>query len=268
MFGQIIDLLVKHDDERRRISFLFLKLLFTGTIAAYLYCDIFGTYFIISITNFKALADFLIHGKAFICFALFYIIWSITYGLISFVMIYFAIWLSSKLYHFLQLLINNPDKIKVEISDHKQLQKLARFYVHIFNIVDIIEIEKETVMPGKSFYKFYDYLIDIENGKKSVSSREFTDTIALTLQFVIIYNILGLDFLSSSVWLLLAAILISTYLTFASIAATTLSMLVDIKHGRLMNLMEKIEPNYKKKGGNESTENYNQKRTDENNDNK
>lgn len=268
MFGQIIDLLVKQDDERRRISFLFLKLLFTGTIAAYLYNDIFGKYYILSITDFKALTDFFIHGKAFICFSLFYLIWSVTYNLTSFVIIYFAMWLSSKLYDLLQLLISNPDKIAVEISRDKKLQKLARFYVQIFNIVDILEIENDTAKPGKSFYKFYDYLLDIESGKKTVSSNEFTDTVALIMQFAIIYNILGLNFLSASAWLWVATILIVTFMTVSSIIATTLSMLVDIKHSRLMNLMEKLEPNYKKAARIKQMENDNQQRTDEQNDDK
>jgi len=247
MFGQIIDLLVKQDDERRRISFLFLKLLFCGTIAAKIYSDIFGAYDVISFTDLKALADFFIHGTAFICFALFYLVWTVSYGLTSFILTYFAMWLAAKLYDLLFLLINNPDKITDEITKNKPLRKLAGFFVQFFNIVDILEIENNA-KPGRSFYKFYDYLLDVEEGRKIVGSKEFTDTIALLVQFVIVYNVLGLHFLSASIWYWVVAITIAFVLTLSSLVALTLAMLIDIKHSRLLNLMEKLEPDYRKSG--------------------
>lgn len=253
MFGQIIDLLVKQDDERRRISFLLLKLLFCSTITANIYSSIFGTYDIISIMDFKALADFLIHGTAFVCFTLFYLVWTVSYDLTSFLLTYLTMWLAAKFYDFLFIVINNHEKIDAEIMKHKSLQKMARFYVQFFNIVDIIEIENNVAKPGRTFYKFYDYLLDVEDEKKVVSSREFTDTIALIIQFVIVYNILGLHFLSASIWLWIVAVIIAFLLIFFSLVAATLVMLVDIKHSRLLNLMDKLEPDYKQDGKQEQT---------------
>jgi hypothetical protein len=246
MFGQIIDLLLKQDDERRRISFLLVKLLFCATITANIYFRIFGCYDIISISDFKSLADFFIHGTAFVCFALFYLVWTVSYDLTSFLLTYLTLWLAAKLYNFLFLLINNSGKISAEILKDTALQKMTRFYIQFFNIVDIIEIEDNVAKPGRSFYKFYDYLLDVEDEKKEVSSREFTDTIALIIQFIIVYNILGLHFLSASIWLWIVAVTIAFLLSFFSLVAATLAMLVDIKLSRLLKLMDKLEPEYKK----------------------
>lgn len=246
MFGQIIDLLVKQDDERRRISFLFLKLLFTVTITAKLYNCIYGTYDIISITDFKSLIDFFIHGTAIVSFALFYFVWSISFGLTSFILSFSGIWLSTLIYEILNKVINDPQQLVTEISKNKTLQKLAKIYVWLFNTVDIVEIENNSVKPGTNFYKFYDYLLDIENEKKAVSSKEFSDTITLIMQFIVIYNLLDFHFLSYSWWLAVLTIVILCLLTFGSLVAHVLATMVDIKHSRLLNLMEKLEPNYKK----------------------
>lgn len=244
MFGQIIDLLVKQDEEKRRIIFIFLKLFFCGTITSKIYSDIFGTYDIILITDFKALFDFSIHGNAFICFILFYIVWSVSYELTYIILTYFAIWIAGKLYDLLSILVNNIDETAGEISKHYIFQKLVNFY----NMLDILEVENNVTKPGRNFYKFYDYLLDVENEKIIVSIQEFTDTIAILVQFIFIYNILGLDFLSSSYLLWFSAIFITLSLIVTSLIALTLSVLVDNKHSRLLKLMEKLQPDYKMSG--------------------
>lgn len=246
MFGQIIDLLVKQDDERRRIFFLFLKLMFTVTISAKLFFSIYGSYSIISITDFKSIANFLIHGTAIICFALFYFVWSLSYGMVSFLMAILGMSLSNLFYKILNTIITNPQELVTGISNDKSLQKLVRFYFWIFNTVDIVEIENNTVKPGANFYKFYDYLLDIESEEKVISSKEFSDTIALIAQFIVIYNLLGFHFITSHWWFLLATFTIIVFLIFTSVTAFALATLVDLKHGRLLTLMEKLDPKYNK----------------------
>lgn len=243
IFGQIIELLVKQDDERRRISFLFLKILFTVTITAKLYSCIYGTYDNISITDFKSLVDFFIHGTAIVCFALFYFVWFISFRPTSFIFSFIGMWLSTKIYEILNKIINDNDLQQhvTEISKNKTLQKLAKIYVWI----DIIEIENNSVKPGTNFHKLYDYLSDIKNGKKTVNSEEFSDTITLIIQFIVIYNLLDFHFLSYSWWLVILTIIILCLLTVGSLVAHVLATMVDIKHSRLLNLMEKLKPDYK-----------------------
>lgn len=246
MFGQIVDLLVKQDDERRRIVFLFLKLMFTLTIGVKLFSSTYGVYDIVSIINFKSLVDFFIQGSPIICFALFYFVWSISFGLFPAILSFTGIWLANILYKIFNKTINDSEQFISEISKNKLLQKLVKISIGLFNTVDIIEIENNTVKPGTQFYKFYDYLLDIEDGKKTVNVREFSDTLSLILQFIVIYYLLDFKTLSLPWLLYLSAVIILCVLVVTSFFTYALATLVDIKHSRLLDLMEKLEPNYKK----------------------
>ncbi len=195
MFEKILDLLIKQDDERRKASFLFLKILFTGTIVANFYSCLFGNYTIIAITDSKALIDFFLHGTAFVCFSLFYFIWVISYESTSIVLSLIGVWMSNRAYDVINKIINNPDSFFLEVSKKPILLKIIRFSVTIYNSIDIIEIEGQKVTPGTNFYKFHDYLLDVEEGKKTVSRIDFSNTIALMIQFFIIYNLFDFHFI-------------------------------------------------------------------------
>lgn len=258
MFGQIIDLLVKQEDERRKVSFLLIKILFTATITANLYECLFGNYTIISVTDTKAIFDFLIHGTSIVCFSLFYFVWTISYGFTSFLLSTTGIWLSNKLYDVFSQIINNPEQLASSFSKDKFLLKATRFYFRFLNSIDIVEIEDRSIKPGANFYKFYDYLLDIEENKKTVSRIEFSDTISLIIQFSIIYNLLELNFLSTYRWIFIVVIIIITVTIFFSIFGYVFSTLIDLKHTRVLKLMKKIDPDYKKEVLNEN-ESENQK---------
>ncbi len=244
MFGQLIDILVKRDSDRKEIIYLFLKVLFTGALTAYFYEAIRGPFDIISITNFGDIVNYFIKGDAIITFGLFYITWTVSYEITSIMASILAFWLSSKLYEVIQSLVHNPNQLTFEIERSQSFKKWAKRYVYLFNIIDIIEIENNEVKAGRQFYKFYDYLIDIDEDKKAVDKGDFIDTMVLCLQFVVLYNLLDLDFLTVNIWVLILAILIVTILLFFSFMAYVLATMVDIKHGRLLKLMNKIEPDY------------------------
>lgn len=247
MFGQILDLLTKHDTEKVRVSFLFLKLIFSSTIAAKIYSDLFGNYYIIPVTDTIAIADFLIHGRFIICFSILMTIWVLSYKLTSFVFVSISMWLSSTVFKFLNKAITTPDKLIKEIKNDEILRKLAGILVSLFNAIDIIEINNKSVVPGNNFYKFYDYLLEIEDGNRSLDSEQFTDSIALSLQFIFIYYQLNLSYLAfSPVTKTLTIIIIISIIIIASIA-TAISTLVEIRHSGLLSLMEKIDPDYTNK---------------------
>jgi hypothetical protein len=245
MFGKIVDLLIKQDDERRRIIFLFLKLIFTVTIATKLYTSFFGTFVIISITDVKAIVDFFINGKAVICFVLFYFVWLISYVLVFNFLSWFSMWLSKKIYVNLCEIMKDEEEFVNQISNDKAILKRGKWYVNLCETVNIIEIKNDILKPGTNYYKFYDYLLDIEDDKISVNSEEYSDMITLIFQFIVIYQLLDLNFLTSSWWLILIVTIILLILMFFMMIAFVLSTLVDIKHSQLLNLMEKLEPSYK-----------------------
>jgi|GEM_PF-4625795 len=66
----------------------------------------------------------------------------------------------------------------------------------------------------------------------------------LCFQFIVLYNLLGLGFLTINIGVLILAIVIMTFLLFFSFMAYVLATMVDIKHGRLLKLMSKIDPDY------------------------
>jgi len=245
MFGQIIDLLVKQDEERRRISLLLLKIAFTIALATKVYLCLFGQFSVLSITDFQGIVNYFLTGKAIICFALFYLVWTVSYDFTSTILSFIGLWLTSKAYKFLSLLLKiTPDEFKAEIAKSPRLKKYLGLATSLLNSTDIIEYENNIITPGTNFYKFYDYLLDIEDGKKTVSTGQFSSTIALIIQFIVIYNWFGLDFLSHSNWLLLLAIVILFLLFISNFFAYNFATLIDIKHSRLLNFLEEIEPSY------------------------
>ena len=97
MFGQLIDILVKRDSDRKEIIYLLLKVLFTGALTAYFYEKLRGPFEVISIINFSDVVDYFIKGEAIITFGIFYLMWTVSYEIISILTSILAFWLSSKL---------------------------------------------------------------------------------------------------------------------------------------------------------------------------
>lgn len=244
MFGQLIDILVKRDSDRKEIIYLFLKILFTSALTAYFYEKLRGPFEIISIANIGDIVNYFIKGEAIITFGIFYLTWTVSYEIVSLLTSVLASWLSSKLYEGIQYLVNNPDFLSLEIEKNTSVRKWFQWYVYVFNVIDIIEIENNEVKAGRQFYKFYDYLIDIDEGRKNVDKGDFIDTLVLCLQFIILYNVLDLNFLTINIWVLILSILIIFVLLCYSFLAYVLAIMVDVKHGRLLKLMNKIEPDY------------------------
>jgi|GEM_PF-6167856 len=185
MFGQLIDILVKRDSDRKEIIYLFLKVLFTGALTAYFYESIRGPFRIISITNFSDIINYFIKGDAIITFGLFYLTWIVSFEVTFISASILASWLSSKLYEMIQALVNNPSQLTFEIERRKSLKKWAQSFLYFFNVIDIIEIENNEVKAGRQFYKFYDYLIDIDKNKKAV------DKATLLIQWYFAFSLLS-----------------------------------------------------------------------------
>ncbi len=243
MFGQIIDLLVKKDEERLRISLLLLKMAFTITLTTKLYLCLLGPFSIIPITDFQGIINYFLKGEFIICFALFFLIWIVSYDFISIVLFSISLRLTAKAYVFLSTLSQiTPIDIKEEIENSPALKK----YLDLLNATDIIEYENNTIIPGSNFYNFYDYLLDVKEGKKTISTGRFSSKIALIIQLVVIYISFEFDHFSYSNWLLFSAMLILLLLFSLNFLAYNIATLIEIKHSRILNILKIIEPSYEK----------------------
>lgn len=248
MFGQIIDLLSKKESDRQKIFFITLKIVFSATLSTKIYIDFFGTYTIIPITDFQGITNFFLSGNVIICFALFYFVWALSYGLTSFLLSIIAIWLNSKLYFLItQLFKITPEEFKNEIDKSWFFKAYVKFIASILNSTDIIEYENNTIKPGTHYYKFYDYLLKVENGKKAVESYQFSTTIALLIQFLVFYNCFGLTFLSNSKWFFAISVILIILLFIFSFCGYAIATFVEIKHSRILDYMERLTPEYKNK---------------------
>jgi len=247
MFGQIIDLLVKQDDERRKILFLVLKVIFSATLATKIYSLLVGPFSIISITDFEGVVKFFLNGRAVVSIAIFIFVWTSFYGLISALFSLPTIWLTSKLYFLVsQLLKITRDEFNSEYQRSKWFRRYVKVMTALLNSTDIIEYEDNVIRPGRSYYKFYDYLVDLKAGKKNIDVDQFLGVIALVIQFIVIYNWLDLKFLSYSNWFFYSSIILMTFLILFSFFAYVIATLVDIKHSRILNFLEQITPQNEK----------------------
>lgn len=243
MFGPIIDLLIKKEEERRKIFLLLLKMAFTIALATKLFLYLFGPFSVISISDFQGIVNYFLTGKFIICFALFFLVWTLSYDFISVVLFYIGLWLTSEADKFLSVLQEiTPSEIQEEIEKSPILKK----YLVVLSSIDIVVHENNTINPGSKFYKLYDYLLDIHEGKKKISTEQFSSNIALIIQFIVVYNLFEFDFLSHSNWLLILAIVILIKLFISNFLAYNIETIVDIKHSRILNFLKIIEPSYKR----------------------
>ena len=187
MFGQIIDLLIKQDDDRRKILQLLLKIVFTATIAAKVYVSFYGNYSIISLSNFQEITLFFLNGMVIKCLAIFTIVWVLSYNIPTFLITIPTLWLSDKIYSGLKFLLNvNKEVVLDEQMKNNTGGKLLRYFIRFYNSTDIIEYENNDVKPGRLYYKFLDYLEDLESGKKRIETNGFSNPIFLLFQFNVI----------------------------------------------------------------------------------
>ena len=243
MFGQIIDLLVKKDDERQKLILWLLKIIFSSVLASKVYYNLIGDYSILSLTDFQGIVRYFFSGRVIICIAIFYLVWTSCYDFSFWVLTIIAVWLSNKIYNYLSLVINiNPETFSAEIEKQPKLKRLVILFIKFLNSFDVLEIESNTINTGTNYYKFYDYLLDLEDGKTIVSTFEYSSKITLTIQFIIIYNWFGMHFLSYHWWLFALAVFIIVLFLILNFLVFTVSNLIDLKHSRLLNFMEKIEP--------------------------
>jgi hypothetical protein len=240
MFGQIIDLLVKKESERRSVIYFLLKIFFTSTLTAKLFESIFGAYRLIPLTDFTAIIDFFIHGNIIVCVALFYLVWFFSFRMISFFLSLIVLWPAASLYNVLYRIVNNPQTFFAPVISDKTLTKFAHFYIKLLNIIGIIDTEAKELNPGIQFYKFYDYLGDVEDDKQEVDSSEHADRISLILQFIFIYQLFNFQFLSAHGWLLLFSMLAIFAMLLSSFIAYVLATMIETKHTNLLNLMDQI----------------------------
>ena len=245
MFGQIIDFLIKQDEERRKIFILILKVVFTITIAAKIYLYLYGPFSILPINDFQGIVNYFFSGKAIICFVIFYLVWVISFDIISIILSSISLWLIHKICKLLdQILKTEPEVFKELIGNstslNKHLKKL-RYIIKFLILIDVIEKENNRIKPGTDFNKLYDYLLDIGTGKKTISSTQFSSIISLIIQFIVIYNWFDFDFLSHSVWFFASLIIIIFFLFILNFAVYIFAKLINLKHKKLLKLLDKIK---------------------------
>ena len=244
MFDQVIDFLFKKDDVRQWIFFLLLKLLFTLTLSVKIYGALFGSFAILNVMDYKGIIDFFINGRAVICFAIFFFTWLLSYNLIGFVLNLLVLLPVSGFNKFLGLLFENDAKLILrelygDLSFRKQIEPVLNWFTKF----EIIELRNESIRPGDNFYEFFDFLLLLEERKFKITFYQFTSSISLIIQFIIIYNWSSSDLHVN--WFV--TILVSVILLVILILVFTIYLIlyiVDSKHSRIIDVMAQIDPDY------------------------
>lgn len=246
MVTLILDLLTKRESEKIKIIYLFIRVFFTIIISTYLYKKTIGDYDIITISDYKALIEYVLNGQAFISLFFYILVWFISYELLMFLISIIIINITDKFYNIIYKIVSNIEDIEEEMKNNKSLQGLAKLYINIFDLIDVIEIKNEEINPGSTFYKFYDYLLEVEDNKKMMNNNNYKINIVLIIQFVFIYQAFNMDFLSKSILIEITTYCLIFLIFITSIIISALAELINVKHSRLIDIMEKIDPIYDK----------------------
>jgi hypothetical protein len=242
MFSQVIDLLVRKRKQRTRILLLALRVLFsivlTCKLATGIGYDVGSWVWASPEEALKRVFD----GSYVLAFALFFIVWKLSFGLVHSVLTWYGIFVAERLYRLLARAIRREPGLVGKVWYEPVLSVI----IWMFNLVDVVVIEPSGVRPGTQFYRFYDYLKDVDKGKRETDVYQASLTISLTIQFLLIYSAANIEVVLP--WYLkLAAFAILADLFLANLMSFALDMLISLKHGRLLDLLAPIDPNYGRK---------------------
>lgn len=247
MFGQILDILLKKNEDKLRIMFIFLKIILTATIVSKIYTVKYGDFSLIPITEYAKYVDFILKGNAIIIIVLFFLIWVLFYYLPTFLLTPIVFKLTPKIFSVIEKIINvNPKSLKTELDSNDKVPKPVRKIINILNTTDVLEVESTTIKPGKNFYKFYDFIFELNKGTRSIDTEQFNTIIGILFQIVVVYFWFNMNFLSIYFSVKILAIITFVFLFIFSIFGFIFATLIDMKQKRILDFLEKISPNYKK----------------------
>lgn len=239
MFTQIVDLLVRKRKDRTRILLLSLRLLFSVVLTAMLAAGLGFEYKSLLKADLNVLLEKCLDGTLVLAFALLFLVWKWSYGLIDFILTGVALFSAERLYRFLAKAIGGSPGL-----NSKPLYVIVRdIFLWFFNMVDIVRVEHGSVRPGTQFYKFYDYLRAVDKGKQRTDVQQFMLSIALGLQFMIIWA--NLEVAPQLPWYVTAAgVIVLLNLFVSGLVGLILDTLIAIKHGLLLDLLTPLDPEY------------------------
>lgn len=240
MFAQVVDLLVNERTERVRVIVLLLRLLFTLSLTAkfagVMGIDLHTT----DLLTYQAALIRLLDGTVVLCFGLFYFVWYWSYDVVENILTFPALYVAQRFYDLLDQATRGIHPINRKLWFPILRDGLLWF----FNMVDIVVIERNTLRPGRQFYKFYDYLRAVDKGKRETDTTQFTLTISLCIQFVVIYSCIDIPLPTIPTVVLIGAYLLVLGLLVSSLMGLVLETLIDTKHGRLLELLRPVDPEY------------------------
>ncbi len=248
MFSQVIDLLVRKRKQQTRILLLALRVLFsivlTCKLATGLGYDVGSWIWASPEVALKRVFD----GSYVLAFALFLVVWKLSFGLVHYLLTWYGIFVAGKLYRLLERAIRKEPGLVSKVW----YEPVLAIIVRLFNMVDVVVIEQSGVRPGTQFYRFYDYLKAVDKGKRETGEYQASLTISLTIQFLIIYSGTSIEVvLPWYMKLAVFAVLLDLFL--ANLISFALDMLISLKHGRLLDLLGSVDPEYDPKQLKKST---------------
>ncbi|MCW5899519.1 MAG: hypothetical protein KIT10_09645 [Flavobacteriales bacterium] len=236
MFSQVIDLLVRKRQQRTRVLLLALRLLFTlvltSMLATRLGHDVERWVWADPQLAMARLFD----GSYVMAFALYILVWKLSFGLVHYFLTLYGIFLSGSIYRLLARAIQKEPRLVGKAWYEPAMVVIA----WMFNMVDIVVIEPSGVRPGSQFYRFCDYLKAVDSGKRGTSEYQASLVISLTIQFLVIYSLVGIQVLLP--WYLkMAAILVLGSLIMSNLISFALDTLISLKHRRLLELLTRMD---------------------------
>lgn len=242
MLSQVIDILVRKRKQRTHILLLALRIFFSMVLSCKLATGLgYDVESWVWASPEQAL-ERVFDGSYVLAFALFLIVWRLSFGLVHYVLTWFGIFVAERLYRLLAKAVRKEPSLLGKVW----YQPVLEIITWIFNLVDVVVIEPSGVRPGAQFYRFYDYLKEVDKGKRETNEYQASLSISLTIQFLIIYNTANIAVVLP--WYLkLAAFAILVDLFLANLISFALDMLISLKHARLLDLLSPIDSDYDRK---------------------
>lgn len=243
MLNSLFDIITKKEDDRNKIIFWILKILFSIVLTGIIINSI-EEVTLSKTLNLENIQSFFFKGEVIIVFGIFYLVWIISYTAIDFIISSIGFFISNWIFKIFNTFITSELLIEEDSPVDKKRIKFFRFFKWLFIKIDLIEVESTQIKPGDQFYNLNNVLIEIKENKEPVDKKEFTDTISLVLQFLVIYFSLDLKFIDSSWWLKILSWLIILHLFFQSFMVYILISAIEVKHLKILKIIDDIKSKY------------------------
>ena len=242
MYNPIIDIITKDKDNRRILIFFLIKVYLTFLISIESYRLIYGQFYIISLTDYHEIIDYFINGTALKSLMIFSLTWAVFYFIPSTFLNLLSLKISTYFYKAIEHFVNKPQELEDEIVSNERFGKYVKKIYLTLNAIDVVEISNNEARVGRNFYKFYDYLIDLEKENDSVDKNELSSYFSMVIQFVFLNFWFNLNLIDYNIWTWITSVIVLFFLVLFLLTAHALLTLVELKHTRILNLMEKIDP--------------------------